>query len=394
MPFELLSQIVRYLLKDSAAVKAFSQTCHSWNAAGKPALFHAVTLDSVERLEELCSLTDNNPAIATWIHEIHLNCDALYGEAEDASPALIFAFVDILQGKLENLQTLALNNLSSFRGYASRDFFNKLSQFSTVTSLTFRRCTLPVDVWNPLISSFPHLSDLHVHSLSFNHSSEGIWVELQNFPRCSRIPPITSFRCHSVNRDMHMRLFGRWFQESMHSPTLRTVSIYIFHHWELEELGQFLRWLGDSLENLEILFLTMKGQALSYSAIKRCMKLSTCTQIRTLRLHDPGHRSVHFFLLCVPAANLRRMDFTLTFYRPELLKSTVDCAQLDAMLTGKTYRGLETVCFTYVGPLSRDMVEREVRSRFPKLSKRVVIQVEMQKREPLRSTEVRRRFVN
>ncbi|KZT04666.1 uncharacterized protein LAESUDRAFT_760954 [Laetiporus sulphureus 93-53] len=148
----------------------------------------------MERRKEFCTLIDNNSTISsTWIHEVYLNRDALYGEDEDASPALIFAFVDAFPEQLEGLQTLVLNTLSSFRGYASHDFFNKLSQFSTVTSLTFWWFNLPVETWNPFILSFPQLSDLHIHSLSFKQPSQSIWLRIQNFPRCLQIPPITTF---------------------------------------------------------------------------------------------------------------------------------------------------------------------------------------------------------
>ncbi|KAL6298055.1 hypothetical protein BKA93DRAFT_812772 [Sparassis latifolia] len=302
LPPELYPHIAESLIDDRRSLRAFALTCRAWRAVGQGFLFRRISVTGERRFYELMWLLDAHPEAGVWIHELCVS--TLFERPQND---WIYTIPVLLPTRLTALHTLTFRNVTDLMEYDEEKFFPGLSPaFPSIRTLNVMDCTLPLAAFIDYLSLLRNLDSLLIEGFrlpntvtvrrdftSQEHPWEGLVV-----PSSSCVARLRSFAlCRSSTHACPTNNFVRWLG---HASGLRSLSLDINRHQDLQNVGRLINAIGPSLENLGLGIYTQDYSFTEY------INLSSCTSLRTFALR-PSHFSPIPLLSQLVSPHLRKI---------------------------------------------------------------------------------------
>ncbi len=378
IPYDILFLIAKLLSNDLSALQAFTLVCSDWHAISRPFLLERIKVDdSLKTLGKLGELLDADSSISDFIRVVNVWLQGTYFESQAYEP-WFYRLPTFLHQKLPRVYALEIEGLTE--SPLSSPFFQRLSQTSSITSLSLVDCYTIGNVLGNFIASLPQLLNLNIHC---NRNAPNIHPTSFTSPP-ELIPPLQSVIYHGHG----LRSFLEWLGPV---ATIKTVGLHIDNSDSLPVVGSLLRQLGGALECLELRilykpwdenFCKSLSSLLSHSqlnviattTVKEHVDLSLHTNLRTIGLYGLDKPSTQFALSEITSLSLRIVTLSDLDGSPEACVDSENFV-LDAMLSGRRFKGLKEVNLVYCGRATDSELGRVVRVVFPRLKRKGIFRM-------------------
>ncbi|CAL1712143.1 unnamed protein product [Somion occarium] len=290
LPPELITEITGYLIDDKDSVLSSALTCHTWYNATRQCFYHKISISSKERLETLEELVDENPTIGCWVRILRVS--------EMHSVNWVIHIPGIAR-KLPNVRTLEMSKLWQHISHSNPEWFESLSQFTSIQHLSLDRCMFSVNFLKSLVSSLPHVKALslartNIDEYSFDIGSifEVPYDEKDPEMPCLHEPRLEEF---SVDTSVFSSCEGvcEWLRTTESVSTLRTIIYPIDSLTSFKEIGDLLVAAGGQLEYLECSMAKEVSKSVyPENGFAQYFKLSHHTGLRHIKHILQAHGSV------------------------------------------------------------------------------------------------------
>lgn len=241
IPYDILFLIAKLLSNDLSALRAFALVCTDWHAISRPFLLERIRVDdSLKTLGKLGELLDADSSISDFIRVVTVRSrETQFGTQSSTNEPWFYRLPTFLHQRLPRVSFLEMEGLAE--SPLSSTFFQRLSQNSSITSLSLVDCFTIDDVLGNFITSLPQLLDLHIHS-----NRNALNTHPSSFTsRPEHIPPLQSVIYHGHG----LRSFLDWLGPV---ATLKSVGLHIDDSDTLPVVGSLLRLVNSTLERLEL----------------------------------------------------------------------------------------------------------------------------------------------
>ena len=222
LPHDVLLYIVKHLQHDSKSLQACILASRAWREAAQPFLFRSIVVTGEVRLLQLEKYIQDAPTIASWIHRLEVDRSLRGQNVDNPSleyPSWFFQLAPKVADKLQNLTALHFSHVTEAALKPSSEFFQGLSAFNQVRSLTLDDCHLTDPVLFAFISAFPNLETFHLRN---HHRNASVGP---NVP-CLHPPSLTSLRVDiAINPFDTITPFLRWISTTPSITTLHSVTV-------------------------------------------------------------------------------------------------------------------------------------------------------------------------
>lgn len=245
LPFDILDAVIKRT-EDKSTLSACSQVSRLWRQASRPQVFRQVKITDGDRLAAFEGLLDSDPDIGGFVRELVLRPYHPPDEEIPLPTPWIARFPAILPSRLTKVVTMQLVQIYDYGEFLDHDFFPKLAGFTSVERLVVKDCFLVQHFIISLISSFSNLRHLHIGPC---RPTANILHE----------PPLLLYQPHLISLKLEvgnkypgfLQRILEWVLQPPSRTSLRSFSVVV-HMMDAEAVGNLLRKIGNTLEELEI----------------------------------------------------------------------------------------------------------------------------------------------
>jgi len=287
---------------------------------------------------------------------------------------------------LPRLQSLTFRHFRAYPTLPDTRILKALSKLTQLQSFTVRVCAIAPATISALVSAFPSLKKTRIiRSLYLNNSDlDGIPV----LPHLHQ-PSLLSLTIRDPGFNDSL---CRWFLTTPTAHSLSSLTIQSEAY-----CGRIIANFLSSRINTSLEYLQLRDPGMHFGQYRRRaeadreevwaailphLDISGMNQLRELKMGDLFNMHIVKFISLLPAPqNLQRLSFLLSFKKVEYLVNKEQKA-LDTLLgQQQEFSDLKDVCFTYRGPLARDVVMKKLSQVFKAVSSRGILRLEMDPRK-------------
>ncbi|TFK90094.1 hypothetical protein K466DRAFT_403754 [Polyporus arcularius HHB13444] len=382
-PAELTEAIIDFV-DDEQTLRATSLVCKAWVARSRYNLFRVVELCLPAHLDRFNGLLASSPHIAPHIKEIAVSENSLLALLRPAMAIVARLPNSLLKHPQVKPHRLAVHNQSWLPTRYHPEYLTGLSQLSTISSLDL------FDVTFTTVADFSIILRAlrRLRSLSATHLDAQRQLPSEELVAIgAELPLLTSLRVIS----QYPTSVIDWLLQYNTFPVLQDaeVSYEISGIDPNQGLGPFWHATGSTLENLSLtISKRASGASFPIQVIEKLFDMSRCTALRALRVDFRQERELApdwawlvWLLSHLPKHGaLRSLAFAFQHSSHALATLHQFAAEVDRVLAdAPSFSLLNQVVFEfdYRNPAEVDQDEDALLAKFPALSERGILHVEL-----------------
>lgn len=354
IPHDLVIYILGYLSESKETLSSCSLVCRAWRDATQPSFFKIISLTTSDRLSYLENLLASDSSFAPWIHELQIDTRVNGGPLIDPD-SWLYRLSESLSNELVNLRHFHLRHLyesgrsapattsapQTHNRNTSRDtVLAHLGAFSSVTKVTLEDAHLTSHTLFEMLSSFPHLDDLHIRNFHRAESTASLQsplitnkLSLKSIHVYMRLNPY----------DMTSQLF-RWLATTNTVRTLRHATIHGVGDVTARGAANFLADMT-ALESLDFMFApegSVRGAENFGSSMAEHFDFSSNTQLQEVTLRNPHDPLTVDFLEKLSVTNVHSLRMFVRSH-PDPQNELAVLGALDICFRPGTFRMLREI---------------------------------------------------
>ncbi|KAI0736287.1 hypothetical protein C8Q72DRAFT_247330 [Fomitopsis betulina] len=382
LPQELYDLIVDFCHDDGQTLRACSLASRALHTSSRPHIFRSILINSGRILERFHRLLETSKDVASLVEELHFSS---YLNFMRKDPYLwICGATSFPHGLFKRLKVVefAYVRFSELNVVAQGfmpTFYKNLSNYGGIGELRLSSCDF--DHPDALKSFIRHVAPQSDQSSAFTLSLDCIDFGNPRGPPLAT-PSFANFRLTSFTMGTNARsdaIFS-WLINTPSCRMLRAVNLKCVLGGQIIAVGDFLRDLGDALQDLQLGIRLDCAPGL-VNEVQRIFDLSRNPRLRSLHLRILDHLSERYLInwvnaLLMQATHLPLQKLTLEVWMhdPAQLRLPI-WDDIEATLSSIPFRTVRDVLFIHKGDLDFVVARDALEKRFPALVSRRALTV-------------------